>query len=286
MIYLGIDGGGSKTTFLLEDEPGNTLQRIETGPSNWLSAGTERSRQSITDGISQLTRKPDIVCGGFAGAGRPEGIEFFSKCLNELLPSARTFVETDAVVAYAGAIGLEPGILLIAGTGSIAIGRRADGTMIRAGGWGPIFSDEGSGFWIGREAIRGALRAHDRTDSRPDPFLSTITAALHLNSITEVSAAWKSGEVNVQSVASLASVLFQLLPTEPAAGILREAASNLRKLAEAATESVGVPNCRRSITGSIGNQPFIQENIGISFAKPANPPERGAIILARSQVRR
>jgi N-acetylglucosamine kinase-like BadF-type ATPase len=286
VIYLGIDGGGSKTKFLLEDETGNPIQNFETGPSNWLSAGAERSRQSIADGISELTQIPNIVCGGFAGAGRPEGIDFFSKCLHDLLPAAKVLVETDAFVAYTGAIGLEPGVLLIAGTGSIAIGRRADGEMIRVGGWGPIFSDEGSGFWIGREAIRFALRAHDRPDSEAQPFLQAIVSALQLDSILDISAAWKSGAISVQSVASLASVLFETLPNEPAASILEEAALNLRRLTQDAIARVGTPNCRLSISGSIGNHPFIQRKMGISFRKPANTPERGAIIWARSQARR
>ncbi len=161
MVYLGIDGGGSKTAFVLEDESGQILGRAETGPSNWLSAGKEEAGRNIAAGIRQLEAVPDVVGCGFAGAGRPEGIQFFKDSLSALLPKAQIFVETDAFISYIGAIGLEPGILLIAGTGSIAIGRRRDGSMIRVGGWGPIFGDEGSGFWIGREAIQAALRAND-----------------------------------------------------------------------------------------------------------------------------
>ena len=120
MTFLGIDGGGSKTAFLLETDAGQELARLETGPSNWLSSGSSTARESITAGITRLPTMPDVVCGGFAGAGRPEGIEFYRTCLAALLPKAQVIVETDAFITFIGAIGLKPGVLLIAGTGSIA----------------------------------------------------------------------------------------------------------------------------------------------------------------------
>jgi len=283
VIFLGIDGGGSKTAFRLEDDAGREISRVETGPSNWISAGEEATRTNIAAGIARLP-PPDIVCGGFAGAGRPEGIRFYEDCLKNLLPKARVFVETDFFVTYVGAIGLEPGVLLIAGTGSIGIGRRPDGTMIRNGGWGPLFSDEGSGFWIGREAIRSALQAHD--ENIDGEFAASVCAALKLGSITEVSAAWKSGALTVRTVASLAAIVFRQYPGKPANRILNEAASQLRGIAEKTLGRVGQSNCRRSIAGSIGCQPLMRQLIGMEFQEPAEPPERGAIIWARSQAQR
>jgi N-acetylglucosamine kinase-like BadF-type ATPase len=120
VTFLGIDGGGSKTAFLLEDEQGRELARLETGPSNWISSGPDKARESISRGILSLPSVPDVVCGGFAGAGRAEGIEFYRHCLSHLLPKARLFIEIDAHIAYVGAIGLKPGLLVMAGTGSIA----------------------------------------------------------------------------------------------------------------------------------------------------------------------
>jgi len=137
MLFLGVDGGGSKTAFVLEDENGREVGRAESGPSNWISAGEEEARRNIASGIEKLKATPDIVGGGFAGAGRPEGIRFYTDCLSHLLPGSKVFIETDAFISYAGAIGLRPGLLLMSGTGSIAVGRKTDGEMIRVGGWGP-----------------------------------------------------------------------------------------------------------------------------------------------------
>jgi len=287
VIFLGIDGGGSKTAFVLEDENNKILGRIETGPSNWLSAGKEEAGRNIAAGIRQLNSFPDVVGCGFAGAGRPDSIQFFKESLSALLPKAQIFVETDAFVSYVGAIGLEPGMLLIAGTGSIAIGRRPDGSMVRVGGWGPIFGDEGSGFWIGREAIQAALRANDAGEETD--FVSSVCEALKLDAITNVSTAWKSGALTVRSVASLAALVFHMYPAESASQILNGAAKHLWLMSKKAIDLVGIPDCRRSIIGSVGNQPLMKQLMRQhpstrDFDSPVHPPEHGAIIWARSQM--
>lgn len=289
MVYLGIDGGGSKTAFVLEDESGQILGRAETGPSNWLSAGKAEAGRNIAAGIQQLKAVPDVVSCGFAGAGRPEGLQFFRESLSALLPKAQIFVETDAFISYIGAIGLEPGILLIAGTGSIAIGRRADGSMVRVGGWGPIFGDEGGGFWIGREAIQAALRANDAGEEAE--FVSSVCEQLKLLSITDVTTSWKSGELTVRSVASLTALIFHMYPSESSSRILNEAAKHLWLMSKTAIARVGIPDCRRSIVGSVGSHPMMkqfmrQHGNNREFDNPLQPPEHGAIVWARSLLNR
>jgi N-acetylglucosamine kinase-like BadF-type ATPase len=288
VLFLGIDGGGSKTAFVLEDENGKELSRCESGPSNWVSAGEEEARRNIASGIEKLKASPGVAGCGFAGAGRPEGVRFYRDCLSQLLPSSQIFVETDAFISYVGAIGLQPGLLLIAGTGSIAIGRRMDGSMIRVGGWGPAFSDEGSGFWIGCEALRYALRA---SDSAWDPeFVSVVCKALHLTSIYDAVTQWKSGQLSIRAVAGLAPLLFREFPAEPAKQILNEAAEQLQAIAKTAGARIGLADFPRSIAGSIGSQPLMRkllhEKCGFEFQPPLRSPEHGAIVWARSQAQR
>src|SRR5689334_23087750 len=126
MRYLGIDGGGSKTAFLLVDEYYNEICHFHTGPSNYLSVGAEAARAAIAEGISQLTERPNIVCAGFAGAGRADAVTFYKDVLEALIPGSQVIIESDAFIASIGSIGVDPGILLIAGTGSIVIGRDKD----------------------------------------------------------------------------------------------------------------------------------------------------------------
>ena len=284
MISLGIDGGGSKTRFLLVDETGKELARIETGPSNWSSAGPVVAEHSIAAGIRQLPATPDIVCAGFAGAARAEAAKFYRFTLGQLLPKSEILVETDAFVAYVGALGLNPGVLLIAGTGSIAVGRKQSGDMLRVGGWGPVFGDEGSGYWIGREAVRLALRAHD-TGEYPE-FVSSVAAALGLATIGDVISSWSLGKIGIPAIASVAVEVFKHYPSEPAGRILKDAATHLRDLIDTAIRGVDAPNCRASFAGSVGNNPVIQRLIGVSFITPAHPPEFGAILWARHATNR
>src|SRR6476660_4028813 len=107
MRYLGIDGGGSKTTFLLVDEYYNEICHVQTGPSNYLSVGADPAKQAIAQGISQLTEQPDIVCGGFAGAGRPDSVTFYKEALQSLISGAQVIIESDAFIASIGAIGID-----------------------------------------------------------------------------------------------------------------------------------------------------------------------------------
>jgi glucosamine kinase len=278
-ICLGIDGGGSKTTFLLADDLGNEISCVQSGPSNWLSVGADAATAAIREGVSQLKGPvPDVVCGGFAGAGRADGLEFYRKVLGPLFPNSRVRIETDAFVAYVGAIGLKPGVLLIAGTGSIAIGRKPDGTMIRVGGWGPHFGDEGSGFWIGREAVRAALRTFE--SSGDTSFGNKLAAHLGLDSIKDAVAAWSAGQIGVPEIASLVPVVLEASSKEPASLIIAEAASHLRALAETAVQQVGSPGCTVCTIGSVARNPIMQTLIGMKFTEPFAPPERGALMLA------
>jgi glucosamine kinase len=284
MRYLGIDGGGSKTAFLLVDDYYNEICHIQTGPSNHLSVGNDAAREAIADGIAQLTEQPTIVCAGFAGAGRPDSVAFYREVLQSLIPDAQVIIESDAFISSIGAIGIDPGVLLIAGTGSIVIGRDKDRSMFRVGGWGPYFGDEGSGFWIGREAVRAALRSLD--SQSPTVFTERIATTLGLKSISEVVGAWAGGKIGVPDIAGLFPAVADFYPAEPSRQILTEAAAHLRSLVEIAAKRVGLPDCRKSLSGSVAGHPVMRQLIGITFEEPRHSPEWGAVIWARQHTNR
>ena len=279
MRYLGIDGGGSKTSFLLVDEYYNEICHLESGPSNWLSVGADAAKQAITQGISYLTERPNIVCAGFAGAARHDSAAFYKEVLESLIPEAQIIIESDAFIASIGAIGVDPGILLIAGTGSIVIGRDKARNMFRIGGWGPYFGDEGSGFWIGREAVREALRSLDL--QAPADFSNRIAGRLGLKSISEVVSAWASGKIGVPEIAGLFPEVVSIYPQEPSRHILTQAVSHLRSMVEIASKRVGLDDWRRSLSGSVAAHPVMRELMGLEFEQPRHSPEWGAVIWAR-----
>jgi N-acetylglucosamine kinase-like BadF-type ATPase len=96
-----------------------------------------------------------------AGASLPEAVQWAQEAIREVIPGATIYVAGDHIIAHRAAFGISPGVLVIAGTGSIAFGRNQAGETARAGGWGPNVSDEGSAFWVGREAVIAALHAYD-----------------------------------------------------------------------------------------------------------------------------
>src|SRR5207247_4262003 len=116
VIYHCNDGCGSKTSFHLFNDYYNEICHLQICPSNYLSVGGEAAKEAITQGVSRLTERPNIVCGGFAGAGRPDSVTFYRELLQSLIPEAQVIIESDAFIASIGAIGIDPGVLLIAGT--------------------------------------------------------------------------------------------------------------------------------------------------------------------------
>lgn len=182
--YLGIDGGGTKTTCAVGDE-NQLLATATAGPSNIVRVGETQARESLLHSIRQACAasriKPEQVlrtCVGGSGAARPELAATVQAILAEILHSPVDVVG-DMEIALEAAFGAGPGVIVIAGTGSIAYGRNESGNTARAGGWGFAIGDEGSAHWIGREAIRAVLRdADDKGQIQPSPRSNLVAALL------------------------------------------------------------------------------------------------------------
>jgi glucosamine kinase len=165
-IFLGIDGGGTKTSCVI----GNEKSVLGTGTavgSNVIRVGEPQARESLASAIRQACAAANVAptqiertCVGIAGGARPEIAGIVRRLVSEFVSGEITVVG-DMVIAMESAFGSGPGVIVIAGTGSIAYGRNAKGEIARAGGWGFAISDEGSGHWIGQSAVTAAMRAHD-----------------------------------------------------------------------------------------------------------------------------
>jgi glucosamine kinase len=165
--YLGIDGGGTKTTCAVGDET-RLLAAATAGPSNIVRVGEAQASESLHQAVHQACVGSGITpeqvartCIGGSGAARPELAAMVRGILAEILPTPIDVVG-DMEIALQAAFGDDPGVIVIAGTGSIAYGRDKTGKTVRAGGWGFEIGDEGSAHWIGRAAVSAVLRASDR----------------------------------------------------------------------------------------------------------------------------
>ena len=165
--FVALDGGGTKTECWVANEvrvlgqaSGPTVKIMNVGEQ----AATEGLRSVVREALGAAGVTGDSIrrtCFGLAGSSSTEVQDWAKRTLSELV-SGDVILSGDEQIALDAAFRGGAGVLVIAGTGSHVTGRCADGTMVGAGGWGPVLGDEGSGTWIGLEAIRASLRARDR----------------------------------------------------------------------------------------------------------------------------
>lgn len=166
-IVVGVDGGGSKTHAVILDVNFTILGEGLAGPSNPLRVGIANAAAAVREAIDRAceaarVRRTDLVAAeiGLAGARRKE---ISARVREALIGSGigEIVVVSDADIALYGATEGEPGLIVIAGTGSICCGINARGKRVCAGGWGPVAGDEGGGSWIARRALRAIAHAMD-----------------------------------------------------------------------------------------------------------------------------
>jgi len=303
--YLGIDGGGTKTTCAVGDER-QLLATATAGPSNIVRVGEQQARESLHQSVRQACAAAGITpsqvahtCIGGSGAARPELADTVRRILADLLPSPIAVVG-DMEIALEAAFGAGPGVVVIAGTGSIAYGRNAHGRTARAGGWGFAIGDEGSAHWIGREAVKAVLRAADSTDGTAEALArlqdSPCTAAI-LN-------AWRVGTIDDLARAANAipppdfAALFPAVcgcADDSVAQILAQAGAELAQLAALVmhrlfpkTEAAAVPV---AVTGGVFRHAPVVFEIFYNKLRALDPrvaisreivePVEGALRLAR-----
>lgn len=166
-LVLGVDGGGTKTRAIITDARQRVLGEGTAGPSNPLRVGIGNAASAIREAVDQAcaeagVQRADIVAAeiGLAGVRRGDLRLRMREALSGL--GIHTIeVVTDADIALFGATEGEPGLVIIAGTGSVCCGLNAQGKHVCAGGWGPLAGDEGSGSWIARRALQAMARSND-----------------------------------------------------------------------------------------------------------------------------
>lgn len=181
MYVIGIDAGGTKTVCQLADEDGAVVGEARGPGANLQAAGelaVEKTLHTLMDEAmaARAGARLGAICVGMAGVDRPGDADVVRGIMRRIGQNAKILIVNDALVALeAGAPGAA-GVVIIAGTGSICYGRNAQGQAARAGGWGYVLGDEGSGYWIGRHALRAVVREADR---RGPPTTLTPKALVH-----------------------------------------------------------------------------------------------------------
>lgn len=300
--YLGIDGGGTKTTCAVGDDSQFLAMSI-AGPSNIVRVGESHARESLEQSVRQACAAAGITpaevartCVGGSGAAHPELAAKVRHILSALLPTPIDVVG-DMQIALEAAFDAGPGVIVIAGTGSIAYGRDPQGKTLRAGGWGFAIGDEGSANWIGRAAVSAVLRAADRIakadDGPPSPDSSLAAALLKAWGVASLPDLARAGNaIPPPNFAALFPAV-AASPDDLATQVLTRAGSELAQLAAvvlrrlfADTDPVPV-----AMTGGVFRhaplvrQVFYNELRALDSRAEVNPqvvePVAGALRLAR-----
>ncbi len=282
LLLLGIDGGGTKCRGRLSSLAGDTLSEAETGPAN-LRLGLDRSFSAVAEAVAQCLEKAQlslhnqsriVACLALAGASEPS---HFTAAEARRHPFRATIITTDAHAACVGAHGDGDGGIIVAGTGTIGWAV-LKGRSYRVGGWGLPVSDEGSGAWLGCEALRRTLWAYDHRI----PWSNLLRLLFEeFGSDPHILVRW----VATASPGDFASLAPQIVkeaeqgdPT--AVDLLREAAAHIDALA---ARLIGIGVIRLALVGGLA--PFLGSRLSEStrsyLVPPAGDALQGALVLAR-----
>ena len=248
MILLGVDGGGSCTRAVAVDAAGELQGAARFGCGNYQTIGSPGLQVLIRNILQELDAPVDCICVGLAGAGRLNDQEEISDLLRRKFGIGEVIVRSDAQVALAGAHAGDAGLIVISGTGSIVLGRDVMGREARAGGWGPVLGDEGSGYAIALAALRAVLALRDGT-GRKTELHTRLLAATGLAGWGELIPAVYGGEYASHAIAALCPVVFACAGNgdEVAKEIINGASVSLGRQVAAVVRALGfsghIPIC-------------------------------------------
>lgn len=209
-VVLGVDGGQSSTLAMIAAQDGEILGTGLAGPANHIHepGGPERMENALHQAVTSALQQAGCseaqvisVCLGMTG-----GVELAQQILMRELPNVQVMAYDDTVTALAGGSAAQPGVVVVAGTGSVAYGQLDDGRSARAGGWGYLIGDEGSAFDVGRLALQAASHAIDGL-GQPTLLVQSIPQYFHLPTYADVRDAVYTPAVTRPRIAGLARIV-------------------------------------------------------------------------------
>jgi N-acetylglucosamine kinase-like BadF-type ATPase len=294
-FFLGVDGGQSSTTALIADQTGKVLGVGRGGPCNHATAAEGRQKfvAALTGCLAAACSNAGLdavprfaaACLGFSGAPADK-----ESLVGEIVAGDKVVVTDDALIALSGATSGAPGIIVIAGTGSIAFGRNAAGRTARAGGWGYLFGDEGGGFHIVRQALAAALRLEEGW-GRATSLRAVLLDAAGARDANDLLHRFYTPEFPRPRIAAMAKLVDQAAGEGDAVAreILVETGQALAELAAAVRKQLfRGEEARISYLGGVFRSPIVHERFfkllesepGNRVVAPVHGPAAGALLEA------
>ena len=232
-VMVGVDSGGSKTRAAVVNSQMEIISSATAGPAGLSTVGVRGAAGQVLAALDGALRGAGaeadrslvtLLAVGAAGAGGQAESQRLEAALTQALPGVRVVVAGDAECALMGATAGQPGLLVVAGTGSIVLAQGPGGVVARAGGWGPLLGDDGGGFGLGREALRVALGERDRGKAA-SPLARAVLTHYRLDSISSILSHIQESSSPQATVAELAREVLRLADQgDKAALIIRDRA--------------------------------------------------------------
>ena len=288
-LYAGIDGGQTATQAVVGDDAGTILGRGRSGPADevGVTADSTRLRDALAGalraatldaGLGDDTMFETIVAGISGYEGRVYGVI-------PAMPARNLVLMHDAPIAHAGALNGGPGVVVVAGTGTVAYASDANGTGRTVGGFGYVFGDEGSAFWIASRAL-GNVALHDECS-----HLEAVTTIFGTSSMRALFRSFYSGDISRERIGAFAPVCIAAAHTAPSCSCLvAPANAAIGELAALAAAAGGAKYRDLAFVGGLMNDAWFKERVydaaqtsidGVRIVEPQYEPAIGALLLAR-----
>lgn len=302
-FVLGIDGGGAKTVCIILDKSAKVIAEGRAGSTNRNSVGDEHARANLEKAISEALiaascspQQIGAICVGIAGMDRPPERATISAWLEGILPGTPVILHNDALIALASGTGGDLfGAVVVSGTGMIVYGIDRNGQTKRAGGWGPLFGDKGSGYALGMAALTAIANAVDGIG----PATALEGALLDYLDLSTPQGliGWAYSDPSWARIAELAPLVIECAKQNDhvAQTIVEEAAVDLAAMVEVVVRGLNLLNTAIPIVLSGGNlQPGFFYNLvcqhlhhltsNAQLLRPSFEPAVGAALLALRQL--
>ncbi|MBL1134059.1 MAG: hypothetical protein D8M56_01985 [Chloroflexi bacterium] len=290
---MGIDGGGSNLRVVVATPDLQVVGESHAGTVNPSVIGRETAagliRQHMWAAITNAHLQPaDIraVCIGVAGASADHSADWLCEVVGPITPNAKIRPSADQEIALVGAHGKREGILILAGTGSVAYGVNPAGQAAAVGGWGYLLGDEGSGYWLGMSALRAISQASERRAAKTT-LTESVLHELNLEKPRDL-IRWLYAQPRNAEIAQLAPLIIQQADAGDAVAncLVGEAIQHLAGHVTALRDILNFPDAPIAFAGGLLTHPnALSSGLGRHLQLPAipvplYPPVIGAVLLA------
>lgn len=300
-LVLGIDAGASKTECLLADDEGHVLAKARGPGANFHLFDEEENAHVLKELATKVLKgygpRADVLCVGMAGADRDAETREMQRILKNIRVAEINVVTNDALIALVAGCGERYGVTLIVGTGATAYGVNRRGEVGRAGGWGHLLGDEGSGYWMGLRSLRSVVRAEDGRGQKT-LLTALVLERMHARRVDELIPR-VYGRSARDEIASLASLVQQAADRGDAAAqeIIDEAGREFLRAVESVIGRLGLAGeaFRLVLSGGLWRAvPVLADDLGVLTRKIApwcevirlrTEPARGAVQIALEAAR-